>query len=691
MSADKSIPALERLARRSGVLVRYQDGFRRQRSASPDSLAAVLRELGAPLESLADARRALFETDRAHWSTLAPPVCVSWRGEGIRVALRLPEAQTPDSVEWSLQLESGEERSGRAPVADLTNTRRVELGRERFAAKTLRLPEALPSGYHRLRLRAGTLRAEVTVLAAPGRCWQSEAANRSWGVFLPLYALHSAESWGAGSFSDLGRLFDWVKGLGGSFVGTLPLLAAYLSEPFEYSPYVPASRLFWNEFYVDPRRLPEWEGAAGAYAALDLSRAADSLAAFRSEPLVDYRRQAALRDGIMAQLAAEAFENPARRAELEAFASDRPHLDEYATYRATLAKLGSHAVRQRLPGALRPDDFDANARRQHVYAQWAADAQLSELAEKAGDPGLYLDLPLGVHPDSYDVWRNTGCYAKGSSGGAPPDRFFTKGQNWGFAPLHPAGLRADGYRHLGDIVRSHLRYAGILRIDHFMWLHRLYWIPQGAAASEGTYVQYPADEIYAVLCIESNKSQSMVVGEDLGTVPEYVRGRMKQHNIDRMYVAQFSFHGDSAKPLADPPPNVLASVNTHDTPTWNSFWNAADVDDQVSMDLLTSEEADEERWRRGELRGKVSRAYQAAETAEAVLPKVLEQMAQSDARAVLVNLEDLWSEPYPQNTPGTGPDQRPNWKRRAKLSLEQMQQDERVVSTLRAVDADRKR
>jgi len=388
MSSDKSISALERLAGRRGVLVRYQDGFQRQRSASPDSLVAILRELGAPIESVADARHALFETDLAHWRTLAPPVCVSWGDDGIHLALRLPEAQAAERVEWSLQLESGEERSGRAAVADLTNTRRVELGRERFAAKRLRLPEALPSGYHRLRLQAGALTAEVTVLAAPRRCRQSEAANRSWGVFLPLYALHSEASWGAGSFSDLGRLFDWVKGLGGSFVGTLPLLAAYLSEPFEYSPYVPASRLFWNEFYVDPRRLPEWEGPAGAYAAVDLARAADKLAAFRSEPLVDYRPQAALRDSILAQLSAAAFENPTRRAELESFAAARPHLDGYATYRAALAKLGSHAMRWRAPGALGPDDFDARVRQQHVYAQWAADAQLTELAEQAGDPGL---------------------------------------------------------------------------------------------------------------------------------------------------------------------------------------------------------------------------------------------------------------------------------------------------------------
>ena len=691
MSSDKLISALERLAGRRGVLIRYRDGFGRQRSAAPDSLVAVLRELGAPIESMADADQALVETDLARWRTLAPPVCVSWGDAGIRLALRLPEASGAETLAWSLQLETGEERSGRAAITDLPCTRRVEIGRDRFQARTLRLPEALPAGYHRLLLKAGALSAEATVLAAPRRCWQSEAASRSWGVFLPLYSLYSEQSWGAGSFSDLARLFDWVKGLGGNFVGTLPLLAAYLSEPFEYSPYVPASRLFWNEFYVDPRRLPEWDGAARAHAVLDSARTSGDLAAFRSEPLIDYRGQAALRNGILAELAAAAYGNPARRAELEGFAFGRSHLNEYATYRAAITKLGPQALRGRTPGSLGLDDYDPDVRRQHVYAQWAADAQLTELAEQAGEPGLYLDLPLGVHPDSYDVWTNGHCYAEGSSGGAPPDRFFTKGQNWGFAPLHPVGLRQDGYRHLGDIVRSHLRYAGILRIDHFMWLHRLYWIPQGASASEGTYVQYPAEEIYALLCIESNRRRSMMVGEDLGTVPAHVGGRMHDRGIDRMYVAQFSFHGDGQKPLADPAMAVLASVNTHDTPTWKSFWTAADVDDQVSMDLLTPEEAAAERWRRGELRRTVSRAYQTEETAEAVLPKVLEQMAKSDARAVIVNLEDLWSETNPQNTPGTGPEQRPNWRRRAKLSLEQMQQDETVVGTLRAVDADRKR
>lgn len=685
--------ALERLARRRGVLLHYRDGFQRQRTASVESLIAILGELGAPIKSLDDAPEALRQTDLARWRKLAPPVSISWGGEEIRITLRLPAHQENTVADWTLQLESGESRQGHAELSNTHTSRRVLVGSESFVAKTLRLPGNLPFGYHRLRLEVGGLTAETVVMAAPRRCWQTQAIDRSWGAFLPLYALHTEHSWGAGSFTDLGRLFDWVQQLGGRFVGTLPLLASYLDEPFEYSPYVPASRLFWNEFYVNPRATPEWERSPGARKVLAEAEESGEIERLRSAPLIDYRAQAALQRRMMAELSATAFSDPQRRAELEAFAAARPPLEDYAKFRAAVDKQGKAWTAwpvEMQQGGLGPDDYDSAARDLHVYAQWAADAQLTTLAESAGEPGLYLDLPLGVHGGSYDVWRNPACYAKGSNGGAPPDSFFTQGQNWGFAPLHPSRIREDGYRHLSHIVAEHLRYAGILRVDHFMWLHRLYWVPQGAAASEGTYVQYPAEELYAVLCIESHRGKGMVVGEDLGTVPAYVRSRMSQRGIDRMYVAQFSFYGDRQKPLHDPPAEVLASVNTHDTPTWATFWSGAEIDDQVSMGLLNEEEASQARSSRAQMRQMLSEVYGTEQSAEAVLPIVLEQMARSDARAVLVNLEDLWSEPEPQNMPGTG-QERPNWRRRAQFSLERMQQDETVQQLLALVNRSRSR
>lgn len=673
MTSDPSIVALERLAQRRGVLSRYRDGFRQQRTASTETLLSVVRELGAAVESLADAPAALRQDDLVRWQTLAPAVTVSWGGDGLRFPLRIPADHSASILRWELTFESGALQSGELPLSSIRTSAAVELGNARFDAKYFVLPVTLPVGRHQLRIESGPLSADTLVLAAPSKCWQTDAIDRSWGAFLPLYALHSADSWGAGSFTDLGRLFDWVKGQGGAFVGTLPLLASYLDEPFEYSPYVPASRLFWNEFYVDPLSTPEWRQSAKARDLLAQSEASGELARFRSEPLVDYRGQATMRRAVLSELSETAFASAERRAELEVFARSTPHLNDYAQFRTTIDK---HA----------PAD---QVRNQHVYAQWAADAQLTALAERAGQPGLYLDLPLGVHPQSYDVWRNPSCYAAGSNGGAPPDRFFTQGQNWGFAPLHPERIRQDGYRHLTDIIRTHLRYGGILRVDHFMWLHRLYWIPQGAAASEGTYVQYPADELYAILAIESHRSQSLVVGEDLGTVPEYVGKRMSERGIDRMYVAQFSFQPKNIPVLREPRTAVLASVNTHDTPTWASFWLGEDIVDQVSMGLLSAEEGREAQESRTTLRAALVEAYGCEESAAAALPHVLESVAKSDARAVLVNLEDLWCETSPQNTPGTGPE-RPNWRRRAKLSLEQMQADATVLKMLSLVDRNRR-
>ncbi len=675
--------ALERLARLNRVLVRYRDGFRNTREASPDTLLAVLERLGAPIDKHADAAAALEQGLRARWSELASPALVVWDGAPLRCRLRLPVALEDHKLDWSFETERGERREGFVELRGLPRLcGEVEAAGERFIAKTLALDVAPPPGYHRLRLSVGDLSSETLILAPPAACYLPPELGRIWGVFIPLYALHSQSSLGAGSFSDLGRLFDWLGEQGGSLVGTLPLLAAFLDEPYEYSPYVPASRLFWNEFFLDPRETPQWERSEAARA--ELARSSGLIDELRAAPLVDYRRQAAVQRRVLGELSKTAWQTPETAAELSAFAAGRPQLDAYAGFRAVVERTRTtwpHWPDRLRDGRIEAGDFRQADRDYHLYVQWLCDRRLRDLADRAPDPGLYLDLPLGVHPGGYDAWRNSSRYALGLAGGAPPDRFFTKGQNWGFAPLHPEAIRRDGYRHVIDIVRHHLRYAGVLRVDHFMWLHRLYWIPDGAEASEGTYVQYHADELYAILAIESHRARTLVVGEDLGTVPKYVQARMTERGIDRMYVAQFSFRPDEDPPLRRPPSNALATVNTHDTPTWAAFWAAQDVDDQVEMGLLTTEEAQTARASRAALRQLLAEKWDIPEDGDAALEVVLEQMARSDARGVLVTLEDLWGETAQQNTPGTGPE-RPNWRRRAKLSLEEMQQDPRVAELL---------
>lgn len=655
----EKLDALRRLARLHGVLPVYRDGFKRFRSASPETLTAVLRELGAGIERQEEAPERLRAGRIERWSRLAPPTVVVWQGERLRVPLRPRGAA--GRLSWELTCEDGEILRGDLEFEDLAVTGCVRLDGAELRELRLDLPGP-PIGRHRLRIDAGGESAETHVIAAPRRCHIPETKGL-WGVFLPLYALRSERGWGAGDFGDLEALSDWTRSLGGGIVGTLPLLAAFLDDPYEYSPYVPASRLFWNELY------------------LDLGPAPPEAAALRQSSLVDYRELMALkRRAIESRLDAE------RPAALDRIAESRPELRAYAAFRALTETAGPWTgwpERQR-NGSIEPGDYDERRFRYHLFAQKLADEQLAGLAARAGEPGLYLDLPLGVHPAGFDVWRAPDSFAAGVAGGAPPDRFFTKGQNWSFSPLHPQKIREDGLDYWFRCLRHHLKHAGVLRLDHFMGLHRLYWIPRGAEASEGTYVQYPAEELYAAVCLESARNQAWIVGEDLGTVPKYVQRRMSDHGIDRMYVAQFSVRDNPKAALEPSPGNAVATVNTHDTPSWAAFWAGEDIDDQVSMGLIKPEEALLAREGRAKARAALAEYFDVEEDGEAVLQAVLADMGSGPARAVIATLEDLWGETAPQNTPGTSRE-RPNWRRKARLSLEEMRASTDVVEALRGL------
>jgi 4-alpha-glucanotransferase len=299
---------------------------------------------------------------------------------------------------------------------------------------------------------------------------------------------------------------------------------------------------------------------------------------------------------------------------------------------------------------------------------------MAQQMEKLSAKGLYLDFPLGVNGGGYDVEKYGHVFAKGASVGAPPDSFFTKGQNWGFPPFHPEALRADRYRYFRAAIAHHARHASILRLDHVMGLHRLYWIPDGMDAKDGVYVRYHDEELYAIVVLESVRNRCAIIGEDLGTVPEYVPEAMQRHGLRRMYVVQYE-----AKPktlsLSDPSPASVASINTHDMPTFAAFWSGKDVDDRVEQGLLDDKGAQKERNTRAKLREKIEKQLGKHD----VLQNILTFLANSDAEVVLINLEDLWGETEPQNVPGV-PEK--SWKQRFRLSLEEARKDERVMGIL---------
>ncbi|MBI4541059.1 MAG: 4-alpha-glucanotransferase, partial [Gemmatimonadetes bacterium] len=577
-----------------------------------------------------------------------------------------------------------------------------------YVARPIAISGPLPPGYHRLTLepldgvacRAVARPVEMLLVSAPRRLHDpyAESGRKVWGAFLPAYAVRSARNWGCGDLTDVAELGRWIAAQGGSLLATLPLLASYLDAPFDPSPYAPVSRVFWNELYVDVRRLPELEGCEGARRILESEATRLEIGALRAGSLVDYRRQARLKRTLLQPLARWFFESGlesggGRRGEaFRRFLAERPDAEKYAAFRAAVERHGGDwrawPARMR-DGALHSEDYDEDARRYHLYVQWVADEQMRRLAEElaAHHVRLYLDLPLGVHPDGYDAWREREGFVAGVSVGAPPDPFFSKGQDWGFAPPHPERERESGYRYTIRCLRHHLRCAGLLRIDHIMGLHRLFWIPRGAGAANGVYVGYRAEEQYAILALESERHRALVVGEDLGTVPAAVRETMERHGVYRMFVVPFELAPDQGRALPQPPAAAVASLNTHDMATFRAFWQGLDIADRMELRLLDTQGAQRERQHREALREALLGFLAAAgltpsdRSPEAVLRACLAYLAKSDARVTLLSLEDLWGETRPQNTPGTG-DERPNWRRKAERSLEDMAQMPEVAQIL---------
>jgi 4-alpha-glucanotransferase len=676
---------LHTLARLHGVQTAYQDNDGCRQAASPEVLMAVLRALRVPVGGGAHVRRLLAERQRELWERVLEPVVVAWvRAEGrpvSRFTLRLPVRLRDREVQVAVNLEDGALRRWSVDPASLPVLEEAEVGGVAHVALAVELP-SLPVGYHDLHVALGAAgrdgRFEALLIAAPRRApgWQQVMGGRAWGLFAPLYALWEATD-GANSARDAGppgfRLLDRLAGQiaehGGSVLGTLPLLAAFLDEPYEPSPYAPVSRLFWNELYTEPPAGTDSPGDTGRPAASPYGGG-----------LFDPRAaMAAKRPALEAAARAFFAEGGHDPSELLAFQARNPRADDYARFRALVGRHGRWTEwPDRLRGRdVRGSDYDEDLARYHLYVQWLAERQLAAVSERAESRGvgLYLDLPLGVHPDGYDVWRERALFALDASAGAPPDSLAAGGQDWGFPPLHPEAGRYDGHRYFVACIRKHLRFSRVLRIDHVMQLHRMYWVV-GAGATEGVYVRSPAEELFAVLCLEACRAGAVIVGEDLGTVPRSVRASMRRHGMPGMYVGQFELTEVEGGSDLVPRPvraGTLAAIGTHDTPTFAGWWSGRDVEIRHELGQLSEGEAAGQRAGRGEMRRKLSAGLEVAGGgAEAVHRALLRRLGRSDAGLVLATMEDLWLEKEPQNVPGTLREE--NWRRPASRPLEALGQ-----------------
>ncbi len=529
-------------------------------------------------------------------------------------------------------------------------------------------PPDLPIGYHRLRYDERSV--ETMVIQRPAAC-HFDPAMRIWGMAIQLYAARSAQSWGFGDLADLRRVARWSAELGAGAVLINPLSAAAPIIPQQASPYYPASRRFRNPLYLC---VPEIPGA------VELS---DSLQALAADAQAMNRLRQLDRDRVF-RLKMQALERiwQARLNDPDFDAYCRQQGEDLIVFATYCVLAEQHGGDWRTwPIEYRQSDSAVVARhreehtervRFHMWLQWLLDRQLARASHHAP---LVQDLPIGVDPGGADAWQWQDVLAHGATVGAPPDQFNADGQDWCLPPFVPHRLKAAGFGPFIQTIRSALRYAGGLRIDHVMGLFRLFWIPESFGPQGGAYVRYPADELLAIVAVESHRAQAWIAGEDLGTVEPHVR---EQLHANRMLSYRLMWFEDG--PPRDYPPLSMAAITTHDLPTVAGLWSGADFAAQQRIGLRPSREGYEQ------LRQRLRNATGLGDGDSTLLAirRAYEAMASAPSAVLVVNLEDAVAVEQRPNMPGTI-EQWPNWSIALPEPLEQIETAELPRTIARAV------
>ncbi|HEY8841851.1 MAG TPA: 4-alpha-glucanotransferase [Candidatus Dormibacteraeota bacterium] len=488
--------------------------------------------------------------------------------------------------------------------------------------------------------------------------------NRAWGWAVQLYAARSRDSWGIGDMADLRRLAQWSRKQGAEVLLLNPLGAQTPILPYEASPYYTSSRRFRNTMYL---RIEEIDGAEQVAAELEpLRTQAQKL---NDQRLIDYDEVFRLKSRALEAIFKAAPDPP----RLGPWAHSKGQaLRDFATYNA-LAEEHGPAWRS-WPADLRhPKGVGVDAERRrlgrrvdfHVWQQFHLDRQMARAAREIG---LITDVPVGFASDGFDAWRWQDLLAPEMRVGAPPDEFFTQGQDWGLPPFDPWKLRRAHYEPFVEAIRSATTHAAGIRLDHVMGLFRLFWIPTGMGAAGGAYVRYPASDLLTLLALESRRAKAFVIGEDLGLVEPAVRNRLRERGA--LSYRLLWFEG----PTPDQwPKNSVAAVGTHDLPTLAGTWNLTEPDH-----------------RQHRLRQRLVDVTHAPDGTPPIDVAAITYaaMAASRSRIVLASLEDALSVEERPNVPGTTTEF-PNWRLALPLSLEAIQTAEGALRLSRVLQEGR--
>jgi (1->4)-alpha-D-glucan 1-alpha-D-glucosylmutase len=730
------LDALRRLAGQYGIEPDWHDIWGQRHEVPEASLRALLAAMQVPAVDDAAVHASLHARHAQTWRRRLPSVLVARAGvPSVEVMLRSPAAAEDSALAWHLALEDGSVRTGRMVPAMLPELERSEVDGELLVARRFGLGGEIPMGYHALELHGpeGTVLGSMRLVVAPERCYQPEAVRdggRVWGPAVQLYALNSQRNWGIGDFQDLRTVLEDWGARGAAVVGLNPLHALFPHDPERASPYSPSSRLFLNVLYLAPELIEDFQECEAARRLAASAGYLSRLERLREAPLVGYAEAAQAKFELLSLLYTNFRErhlghDTARARGFRAFQQrGGPALRLHALFEA----LQEHFHRGdptvwgwpawpedfRQPGS---DSVEAFAR-EHVeeiefreWLQWQADLQLAGVGLRSLElglgVGLYGDLAVSVDRGGAEAWANQALYALGAGVGAPPDDFNLQGQNWGLPPPSPDAMRDSAYALFVAMLRANMRHTGALRIDHVMGLMRLFWIPEGAAAAHGAYVRYPAEDLLAIVALESHRNRCMVIGEDLGTVPDSVRHALAAADVLSYRLLYFERRdGGDFKSPGEYPAEALVAVSTHDLPTLAGFWAGRDLRVRQALGLYPSLEVQEQQvLARTQDRVRLLAALQregllpegtpldpaaTPEMTHALARGVHAYLARARSKLMMVQLEDVVCAPEQVNLPGTT-NEYPNWRRKIPLPLEQWPANEPFAQFCRALETERAR
>jgi 4-alpha-glucanotransferase len=694
---------IQHLVEQRGIGTDFIDAWGKPAQISKHNQEKLLETMGYPIGD-EEALLAQLENEAIiEWQSPLNSVYVFRKKQAIVVLMRCTITDAAQAHSLRIQTEAGDKHVVKFEPVDGELLASQEIESVEWQQYSLELKLDLPLGYHDIHLYCGRKKlAQSKLIIAPAKCYTPKAIEQGkklWGYSVQLYCLRSERNWGIGDFSDLAYVAQKAAAWGADFIGLNPIHQLYPANPQACSPYGPSSRRWLNYLYIDVESV-ECFDADEVQQWMQAENVAQRLVSLREKDWVDYESVAELKLAALERIFAiyhskYLSKQTKQKKAFDAFIEDGGEsLRGLAIFEAIQMKLKQEG-KPYWGCTVFPEQYkDADsaavkrfAKKHHqevlfyMFLQWQAQSQF-ELASKASIDagmtiGLYRDLAVGVSDGSAEIWSNQDLYCTDVSVGAPPDILGPLGQKWGLPPMDPEVLSQQQYQPIVDLFASNMKASGALRIDHAMALLRLWWVHNDDNASEGVYVNYPVDDLLAILALESQRNKALVIGEDLGTVPEAIREKLQDNGV-------YSYRGFFSP--SHYPEQSMATLTTHDMPTLIGYWHCDDLtlgktvglypDDEVLQSLFESRHENKQQilntmHGHHSISDEISRDVNYVGMSKALNFGMQKHMSTGSSALLSLQLEDWLEMDKPVNIPGTF-NEYPNWKRKLTQNIEQI-------------------